>query len=211
MRAAMLAAIYRGLLDLVAPPTCGGCDLPADDPHRFCPACSPLLERTEHGMQALGAYAYGGPLADAIRRYKYGGRPDLAPALVSALVPALAELAGTYDVISFVPLHPRRLRARGFDQAGLLAHGAGRRLGVPVRTLLERTRVTEVQASLDRRARATNVRSAFRASATDASVLLLDDVRTTGATLAEAARALTDAGARVRPFALAIADEGEDG
>lgn len=207
----MLATLYRGLLDLVAPPTCPGCDLPADDPHRFCPACAPLLERTEDGARALGAYVYGGPLADAIRRYKYGRRADLSPALVSALVPALAELAGTYDVITFVPLHPRRLYARGFDQAGLLAHGAGRQLGVPVRALLDRVRATDVQASLDRPARATNVRRAFRARATSAAVLLLDDVRTTGATLAEAARALGDAGARVTTYALAVADEDDDG
>jgi ComF family protein len=207
MAGAMLAPLYRGLLDLVAPPTCAGCALAAEAPERFCAACAPLLEPTEAGHRALGAFVYGGPLADAIRRYKYGRRAELAAALAGVLVPALAELSGRFDAIAFVPLHPRRLSERGFDQAGLLAHAVGRRLGVPVLHLLERTRATEAQAALDRAERGRNVRRAFRALPSRRPLLLLDDVRTTGATLAEAASALTEAGAAVTPYALAVADD----
>lgn len=208
MAGAMLAPLVRGLLDLIAPPACPGCELPTETSHAFCGGCSPLLEPTDGAAQSLGAYVYGGPLADAIRRYKYGRRAELAPALSGLLVPALGRLAGRFDAITFVPLHPRRLVERGFDQAGLLAHAVGRRLGVPVLPLLERTRATEAQASLDRAGRGRNVRRAFRARPCARSVLLLDDVRTTGATLAEASSALTGAGARVTPFALAVADDG---
>lgn len=203
----MLAPLYRGLLDLLAPPTCAGCGLSTHDRERFCAACAPLVEPTEGGHRALGAFVYAGPLADAIRRYKYGRRAELAPALAGLLVPALAGLGGRYDAITFVPLHRRRLVERGFDQAGLLAHAVGRRLGVPVLSVLERTRATEAQASLDRAGRGQNVRRAFRAAPCRGALLLLDDVRTTGATLAEAARALTDGGAQVLPFALAVAGE----
>jgi ComF family protein len=208
MAGAMLAPLVRGLLDLLAPPACPGCDLPAESSHTFCGGCSPLLEPTDGAMQTRGAYVYGGPLADAIRRYKYGRRAELVPALSGLLVPSLAGLAGRFDAITFVPLHPRRLVERGFDQAGLLAHAVGRRLGVPVLPLLQRTRATEAQASLDRAARGRNVRRAFRAAPCSRPLLLLDDVRTTGATLAEASSALTEAGARVTPFALAVADDG---
>lgn len=199
----MLGALYRGLLDLVAPSACPACGLDGPD-GGFCGACAPLIEPHE-GLR-LGGYVYAGPLADAIRRFKYGRRSDLAPALTTLLAAALEPLAGTYDVISFVPLHDRRLRERGFDQAGLLAHGVGRRLGVPVQSLLVRRRHTAVQASLDRTGRTHNVRDAFVARPCTGRVLLLDDVRTTGATLAEAARALTAGGAEVICFALAVAD-----
>lgn len=206
----MLKPIWNGLLDLLAPPTCPACELPSPTAHAFCGACAPLIERTEGGLAALGGYHYTGPLADAIRRYKYRGASEIKEALVPLLTAVLTPLAGTFDVVSFVPLHPRRLRERGFDQTGLLVHGAARRLGLEVRgDLLTRRRSTEVQASLDRRARATNVRDAFAARRVTSGlrVLLIDDVRTTGATLAEASRALTAEGALVQPFALAIADE----
>ena len=206
----MLKPIWAGLLDLLAPPTCPACELPTPTAHAFCGACAPLIERTEDGLAMLGGYHYAGPLADAIRRYKYRRVSEIAASLVPLLTTVLAPLAGSFDVISFVPLHPRRLRERGFDQTGLLVHGAARRLSLTVRgDLLVRRRSTEVQASLDRKARATNVRDAFAARAVTRGlrVLLVDDVRTTGATLAEASRVLTDQGAIVQGFALAVADE----
>jgi ComF family protein len=119
------------------------------------------------------------------------------------------------DAIVPVPLHARRLRERGFDQTSLLAGELARLVGVPRRLdLLERTRATTVQAALDRAARLANVEGAFRASARAKGlrVLVLDDVRTTGATLSDACHALLRAGAaRAQPLALALADVGEDG
>lgn len=210
----MLKPILGGLLDLVAPPQCPACSLPSGEAHAFCAACAPLIERLDDaGLDPRAGYVYGGPLADAIRRYKYGGASEIAHALTPLLVDALRPLADRFEVMTFVPLHPRRLRERGFDQTGLLAHAAARVLGVRVRgDLLIRTRSTRVQASLDRVARSTNVRGAFAARpvAEGLRVLLLDDVRTTGATLAEASRALVERGAEVQTFALAAAEPGED-
>ncbi len=207
-----IAAIVRGLLDLVAPPRCAACDEELDPGGAgFCEACAPLLEPLTGAEASVAAYRYGGPLADAIRRFKYGGRSELAAPLGRLLVERARAIAAPFEAIVPIPLHPRRLRERGYDQASLLAAVLGRELGLPRRLdLLRRARPTVPQASLDRDGRLSNVRGAFVAGprAQGRSVLLLDDVRTTGATLAEASRALLEAGAvRAHSLALALADE----
>ncbi|HJL38064.1 MAG TPA: phosphoribosyltransferase family protein, partial [Polyangiaceae bacterium LLY-WYZ-15_(1-7)] len=111
-----------------------------------------------------------------------------------------------------LPLHPSRLRERGFDQTALLAAPLAAALGVPLDTRrLRRIRPTPPQASLAEAQREANVRGAFEATRdeTRRRVLLLDDVRTTGATLRSAAGALHRAGAsQVRLMALAGVVEG---
>lgn len=147
-------------------------------------------------------------MADAIRRMKYGGRSELAGPLGLLLAEAAIAFAGEVDAVVPVPLHPRRLRARGFDQAALLARPVSRVLAVPLAVgALARLRDTPPQASLDVGARALNVQAAFRAvSAPAPRVLLIDDVRTTGSTLAACAEALTAVGVgRVRTLVLARA------
>jgi ComF family protein len=104
------------------------------------------------------------------------------------------------DVIVPVPLHPSRLRARGFNQSLLIADRLGRHLGLPVSaTGLIRTIATEPQTSLPRSKRIGNLRRAFTVRHIEAfdgrSVLLVDDVFTTGTTLNECAKALRTAGA----------------
>ena len=105
----------------------------------------------------------------------------------------------SFDCIVPVPLHPDRLRERGANQAALLAQGVSERTGIPVREdILERVRYTQPQTSLDRKKRAGNVRRAFKCKAgTDLNgkrVLIVDDVRTSGATARACAQALRDAG-----------------
>ena len=102
------------------------------------------------------------------------------------------------DLLTPVPLHPRRLAERGFNQSELLARDLGERLGIPVAGCLERRRETKAQAGLKAASRWSNVREAFRCA--DEVVLdgrrvgVVDDVCTTGATLEECARALRAAG-----------------
>jgi len=111
-----------------------------------------------------------------------------------------------------VPLHRRRLAERGFNQAALLGRPLARALGVPLVTgRLVRVRPTPPQAELAAAERRDNVRGAFalRRPLPD-RVLLVDDVRTTGATLAEAAQTLTDAGHDVFTLTLARAPLGGD-
>jgi ComF family protein len=109
-----------------------------------------------------------------------------------------------------VPASPDRVRDRGYDQAALLAEEAARRLRLPMRRALARTRATTAQFDLDRAARATNLGGAFAAcdpaSVAGRWIVLVDDVMTTGATLAACATALLDQGAAA-VSAVAVARE----
>jgi ComF family protein len=163
---------------------------------------------------ARAAYRYGGELAVALRKLKYERRPDLARALAPYVSPALAEAAAAADLAMPVPLHWRRLSQRGFNQAATLLAHAGRGLGIPLDTLsLRRIRATAPQSGLGMREREGNVAAAFavvpgrRARVAHKRILLFDDVMTTGATMAAAARALTAAGAEaIIAFAAARAE-----
>lgn len=193
-----VSAVLRGLVDLLAPPSCAACEGPLPVASAgFCEACGPLLDPGERVGSALSAYVFGGPLADAIRRFKYGRRTELAAVLGALLAQRALELSGEVDAVVPVPLHPARLRRRGFNQAALLAAPVARALGVPLRaSALARTRDTPPQAGLGAGDRLRNVRGAFvTRSAPSGRVLLIDDVRTTGATLAECAEALRAGGA----------------
>lgn len=206
-------AALAGLLHLLAPPRCPGCDVPqalgASEP--FCPACAPLVEEATGALGTHAGFLYGGPLADALRRYKYGGHAELAAPLAALALPVVrARYAGHVDVVVPVPPHPRRLRERGFDPVALLAGPIARALGARyVPRAIVRARDTPPQASLGRSERARNVAGCFavRGVLDDARVLVIDDVRTTGATLFEMASATADAGASsIALFALAVAD-----
>jgi ComF family protein len=150
----------------------------------------PLIDRS----RAIGAYE--GALRSIVHALKYDGRRSLARPLAALMRQRGADvLAGAAAAVP-VPLHPSRQRARGFNQAADLA----RHLGLPVIPALRRIRPTAVQAELPASQRFMNVSDAFRATraARDLCgvVVLIDDVRTTGATLDACARALKQAGAR---------------
>lgn len=158
---------------------------------------------------------YEGPLAAAVRTLKYRRRPDLGGPLGLRLADAVRSAALTdaltdAPVLVPVPLHPLRLAERGYNQSGLVARAAAVALGLRSELrLLSRVRVTNEQASLDRRARLENVSAAFavRAPVDDRRIIVVDDVVTTGATALACARALESAGAVVIAIAaLARAD-----
>ena len=199
--------MLRLLGDLVAPLHCAACDERRAD--LFCAACSDTVEVSSSPAAAL---VYGGAVAQAIARMKYGGRSDLCRRLgaIMAHAPLVERLVGLVDVVVSVPMHRLRLIERGYDHAALLARPIARKLGVPLEVrALERTRDTPRQASLDRAHRLVNVARAFaaRQDLEGRRVVLVDDVRTTGATLAECMSALAVGGAaRVVPFVLASRD-----
>lgn len=133
-------------------------------------------------------------------RWKYGGDDIVGSSLAAILAGHRWAHAECYDVIVPVPLHTSRLARRGFNQAAVLARAlarSGERVAVD---LLRRDAPTATQAALGRGARDANVRDAFTirrsATLTDRSVLLVDDVVTTGATVRACSRVLRDAGAR---------------
>ena len=205
---------FSGLLDLLAPPDCPACALPYEPTGAelgLCPACAPLIELPPAARQPPAAEAaiclYQGPMADAIRRFKYGDQRQLLRHFRPLLTAAALRYAGSVDAVVPVPMHPRKLRQRGWSPAALLARPIAAALGVPLQTRwLRRVRETAVQAGLTRDARAHNVRGAFRARpCPPARILLVDDVRTTGATLLEAAGCLALAGHTVSSLTLAWA------
>jgi ComF family protein len=144
---------------------------------------------------------YDGALRNIMHAFKYEGRRGLARPLAGMMRAAGGELLRDADLVVPVPLHPWRRLRRGFNQAEDLA----RRLDVPVLSALVRVRPTAPQTGLTAAARRRNVRGAFRVSPIrwrvrqrldGARVVLVDDVRTTGATLEACAAALLDAGVR---------------
>jgi len=144
---------------------------------------------------------------------KYRGRHRTAAGLARRLCEGerCRRILGASDVIMAVPLHPERARARGFNQAELLASALGQATGRPLWRHLVRIRNTPSQTDLSARARRLNVRNAFAVppgpGLAGVAVALVDDVVTTGATLRECASTLLAAGAReVRSITVARAE-----
>ncbi|MEI7036862.1 ComF family protein [Fulvimonas yonginensis] len=187
---------------------CARCALPLPAPAALCGACQ---RRPPPWDAAWAPFRYGWPLDRLEARYKFG-RDLAAGRTLAELWRSLPPPSPRPALILPVPLHRARLRQRGYNQALELARPLGRTLGVPVRhDLLLRRRATAAQTELDAAARRRNVRGAFALRedmALPSHVALLDDVMTTGATLAECARVLRRAGvARVEVWALARAPQ----
>jgi ComF family protein len=155
-----------------------------------------------HGLRGFdAAYCYGayeGLLREWVHLYKYGRVKAMAGPLVELLAAALPRNEHL-DCVVPVPLHWRRCWERGFNQAELLARGIGRKCHIPLVRALRRVRHTPTQMNLSNAARRKNVTAAFacRRSVAGHRVLLVDDVLTTGATAACAARLRRSGAARV--------------
>jgi ComF family protein len=137
---------------------------------------------------------YEGALAELIRLLKFEGERALALELARLMLPRMGEFK--VDAITFVPLHPLSERARGFNQAELLAMHLGELADIPVLPTLMKIRETRPQVELTGPERIKNVEGAFAplGAAQGKRVLLIDDVYTTGATVRECSRALKEAG-----------------
>lgn len=220
-----LRRLIAGAVELLLPATCAACGALTDERQPLCAGCAATLEPIRAGCARCGLplagtsavaclgcaaaspswqvarapFVYGGELATAIRRFKLGGRPELARSLGLLLAPSVAALPAAVDALVPVPLHRRRLAARQYNQASLLARAARAARHAPVRELLDRVRDTPSQSKLDAAARRANVRGAFAVapgqSVARLHLVLVDDVMTTGATAAACAGALLDAGA----------------
>jgi ComF family protein len=165
------------------------------------PLCGACRRRPPAFAYARAALRYEDTAREALHAFKFGGHRALAGPLGDLVVDVLAGgwPAGAPDVLVPVPLHARRERERGFNQAHLIARRLGRAWGCPVRPdVLARVVATASQTTLDGTARLANVREAFRLRRPDVvagrHVVLVDDILTTGATASACARALEAGG-----------------
>lgn len=200
--APVLRMVSRALLDVLAPQRCGACERVGIH-GVFCPGChagtsllGPASQPvTVHEVPVLAIGPFEPPLSLAIKQFKYSGRTDLAQPLAELWWqrwgPAVASTCRAPGVVLVpVPLHPGRLVERGYNQSGLLAASLARLARARVaHDVIERVHATAQQARLAARARAHNLHGAFgisrRSSLSPAArIVLIDDVVTTGATLA---------------------------
>jgi ComF family protein len=189
---------------------CGACALPVGEGIATCGAC---LQQPPPLDACFAAVAYAYPWSGLVSRFKFQGEPGWAASLAERMArsPGLPEELLRADLVLPVPLAPRRLAERGFNQALLLARALA--ADKADARLLLRLRETGPQTALDRKARQANVGGAFGVEPLRAhevrgkSILLVDDVMTSGASLHAAAAALKQAGAqRVAAAVLARTD-----
>jgi len=212
-RGAVLCTACELALPRIARSACARCqETRARAPSECCSGC----EEQEAPLAACcAAVWFEGAAAAWVKRFKYAapGLAGLDPAAEAVCLALASEAAERMprplpDAIVPVPLHPARIRARGYQPAGVLAGALSRRLGVPLLPrLLSRVRDTPSQTGRGRADRRRNVAGCFElapGAAPPANVWLVDDVVTTGATLGEVARVLRRAGAR-RVSAVCIA------
>ncbi len=227
-----LRALADHMLGLLFPDRCVGC---GNEGTLLCAACQATFRphpatsnRThEHLADMRALFIFEGTLRTAIHTLKYRRIQRMAqplgdllashlhrPDASSTSAPDTPPTQIAIDALVAVPLHPRRLAERGFNQCDLLARRIAQRSTLPVVAGLQRQRDTAHQVGLDASARQQNVADAFvwkAATPPPPRVLLIDDVLTTGATLQACARALHAAGCReVRALTLARSQPGHD-
>ena len=209
------------LADLFYPQRCVACDRRASDvlcrpcfealPEIGHPACArcglptafetPVCEGCKHAdlsfESARAPLRYEGAGKELVHALKYRGYTRVVGKVAAPLMLGVLPDASRFDAVVPVPLHRSRRRERGFNQAELLARGVARKINAPVSDTLEVVRNTRDQVELSAAARRANVARAYRARGPAAgTVLLVDDVVTTGATMSACADTLVRAGAR---------------
>ncbi len=203
----------KDIFRLFLPPLCAVCDgaLEAHEAWlcRKCmadlAACAGQMEREvdlagRGALRVVWSLPYTPAVARLVKDMKYSDRPGLADALAPFLALALSSMSLTRPLLVPVPLHAAKRRERGYNQSRLLSVGVSRLTGLEVAAgALRRRENTPPQAGLDGKRRQENVRNAFEAAGgrplAGRHVILVDDVVTTGATLAECALAVRAAGA----------------
>jgi ComF family protein len=193
----------RALASLIAPPLCAACGRAAAGSEPLCGPCRRELRWLPGpaelaGVRVWAPVAYEGPARALVRALKFRGALLAADAMAAQIAATAPPGALDRGRLVPVPLHPRRLRRRGFNQAERLASALAARTGLRVLDCLGRTGSALTQVGRDRASRLTGVAGSFTVSdpaGAPARAILVDDVATTGATLAACAAVLRAAGA----------------
>lgn len=212
--------IFKSFFDFLFPSFCHICDRKLEKEKVVCSRCfsdikpvlvdyKKILKKLKHIDDIKGYGAYNPPLDKIIHLFKYYGRISLKDKLGTYL-----ELVyNTYysrekiDLIVPVPLHPTRKRERGYNQSFILAKELSKRISLPISQGLSRIRYTTTQTLLIEKEREKNIKNAFKATENfNGTILLIDDVLTTGYTIDDCSRALKEAGAlKVISLVVAVA------
>lgn len=211
-------------LDLLYPPKCTFCRKVMDRSCiRICPKCKNALPYTKNGGGLRGNFFtacvsplyYEDDVRDALLRYKFNGLSVYAETFGELTAECIEEyIDGQVDIISWVPLSRKRLRHRGYDQARLLAENIGKHLEIPCHPVLKKVRHTSPQSRTgSAEKRKANISGAYEVLdgelVNGKTILLVDDIVTTGSTFSECARMLGMAGAK-RVYCAAVACRRED-
>lgn len=185
-------------IQYVREPACKRCGKQLEEERQeFCGDCA----RKAHAfVQGKALWVYRGPVKDSVYRLKYGNRREYAISYAQEMARRYGDWISErmFDAIVPIPLHKKRQRSRGYNQAELMARELGRLFGIPVMPkLLVRCVNTRPQKELNDKERKNNLKKAFKIAENGVQlkrILLVDDIYTTGSTMDGAAQALIDAG-----------------
>jgi competence protein ComFC len=199
-----IVELFRSLYDFIFPKLglCIYCK--SDTPHQFvCDACSETLKKLEAENpkpNMLSCYYYDSMVSDLIKSYKYNDNEYYYEYMSVQIAKLIVESNLTADIITFVPLHKRRNAQRGFNQSKVIAKKVAELIGISYACTLIRTVNTDQQAKLSEQMRKENVKNAFKYKYNEnlfnKSVIIIDDVVSTGATLACCIDKLSSHGAK---------------
>ena len=207
------------LLDLLYPRRCFLCGrILRDFEKSCCKPCADGLDKLRagegrrdinHVRLCVAPFIYKDSVRESLHRYKFRSAAAYAGVYAEFIAKSIDENRIFCDIISWVPLSKRRLRERGYDQAELIARELAKILGLECLPLLEKQRHNKAQSGLSgREARKANAAGAYRCIAPeklkDKTLLLVDDIVTTGATLSECAAVLNRTGCK-EIYAAAVA------
>lgn len=184
----------------IIPPVCSKCSKPIDY-NSSTGLCQECCDVERHFEMSKSPYAYDGLVKKAIYSYKYYNKPYFYKLFGNSLIDYMKNYSYTnFDYIVSVPLHPSKMRKRGYNQSELLAKYISANLSIPYIDALKRTKKTLKQSEQNKEERRKNLKDAFAVKRNsqeviNSTILLVDDIYTTGSTVAECSKALKNYGA----------------
>jgi competence protein ComFC len=205
-----LNKVREGILDMLMPRKCLGCGREGSYICQDCSVFPSEVNMVEASSQSgiMSVWEYEGIIERAILKIKHEGCYDIINELMEKVFEKIELTLPGDTVITYVPMYKKREKERGFNQARLIAEKIGKKTGKPVAGLLEKAKDGPSQTSLESQERFENVRNVFIAKSIGTqpqSVLLVDDICSTGSTLNECRKALENSGVKnVLAFTLAM-------